>query len=153
MAGAIFFSYKPFYNPETFNLKDIGTATSLAAITYIGFDGVTTLAEEVHNPKRSVLIAVVLTCFLTGIFSTIEVYLAQLVWPDYSTFTNMETAFFDVGQLVGGDCLFKALGWIMIAACVGSGLAGQVGAARLLYGMGRENVLPRRFFRTSQSKN
>jgi len=140
------FSYKPFYNPETFNLKDIGTATSLAAITYIGFDGVTTLAEEVHNPKRSVLIAVVLTCFLTGIFSTVEVYLAQLVWPDYSSFTNMETAFFDVGQLVGGDWLFQALGWIMIAACVGSGLAGQVGAARLLYGMGRENVLPRRFF-------
>ena len=59
-------SYRPFYNPETFDLRAVGTATSLAALTYIGFDGVTTLAEEVHNPKRSVLLAVVLVCFLTG---------------------------------------------------------------------------------------
>jgi amino acid transporter len=35
---------------------------------------------------------------------------------------------------------------ILIVACLGSGLAGQVGAARLLYGMGRENVLPRGLF-------
>jgi amino acid transporter len=140
------FSYKPFYNPETFDLTAIGTATSLAALTYIGFDGVTTLAEEVRDPKRSVLLAVVLVCFLTGIFSTVEVYLAQLVWPDYTTFTNMETAFLDVTRLVGGEWLFQAMAIILVVACLGSGMAGQVGAARLLYGMGRENVLPRRLF-------
>jgi putrescine importer len=145
--GAVF-SYKPFYNPETFNLKAIATATSLAAITYIGFDGVTTLAEEVHNPKRSVLLAVVLVCFITGIFSTAEMYLAQQVWPDYTTFTpaNVETAFFDVTNIVGGWWLFQAMLLIVAVACLGSGLAGQVGAARLLYSMGRENVLPRRLF-------
>jgi amino acid transporter len=38
------------------------------------------------------------------------------------------------------------MGIIMIVACLGSGMAGQVGAARLLYGMGRENVLPQRLF-------
>jgi amino acid transporter len=140
------FSCKPFYDPKTFDLKAVGTATSLAALTYIGFDGVTTLAEEVHNPKRSVLVAVVLVCFLTGLFSTVEVYLAQLVWPDYWTFANLETAFLDVTQRVGGVWLFQAMALILVVACLGSGLAGQVGAARLLYGMGRENVLPRRLF-------
>lgn len=140
------FSVKPFYDPETFDLKAVGTATSLAALTYIGFDGVTTLAEEVHNPKRSVLVAVVLVCFITGLFSTAEVYLAQMVWPEYSTFSDLETAFLDVTRLVGGDWLFQAMGWVLVAACLGSGLAGQAGAARLLYGMGRENVLPRRLF-------
>lgn len=139
-------SYKPFYNPETFNLTAIGTATSLAALTYIGFDGVTTLAEEVKNPKRSVLVAVVLVCFITGIFSTIEVYLAQLVWPDYTTFTRPETAFLDVTWLVGGVWIKKAMAIVLVLACLGSGLAGQVGAARLLYGMGREGVLPRKLF-------
>ena len=34
----------------------------------------------------------------------------------------------------------------MILACLGTSLTGQVGAARLLFGMGRDNVLPRRFF-------
>lgn len=139
-------TFKPFYTPATFDLKALGAATSLAALTYIGFDGVTTLAEEVRNPKRSVLLAVVMVCFLTGIFSTVEVYLAQLVWPDYTTFSNLETAFLDVTQRVGGDWLFQAMALILIVACVGSGLAGQAGAARLLYGMGRENVLPRQLF-------
>ncbi|HEX4485413.1 MAG TPA: APC family permease [Terriglobales bacterium] len=139
-------SYEPFYTPGKFELRAIGTATSVAALTYIGFDGVTTLAEEVHEPKRSVPIAVVLVCFLTGVFSTIEVYLAQLVWPDYTTFTNSETAFLDVTHRIGGPWLFQAMGWVLVVACLGTGLTGQAGAARLLYGMGRENVLPRAFF-------
>jgi amino acid transporter len=137
------FSWQPFYNSQTFDFRAIRTATSLAALTYIGFDGVTTLAEEVTNPKRNVLLATVLTCLITGIFSTGEVYLAQRVWPDYSTFPNLETAYLDVIRVVGGDLLFQAMGVILIVACLGSGLTGQVGAARLLYSMGREQVLPR----------
>src|SRR5207237_4243101 len=56
------FSIQPFYDPKTFNSQRIWTATSFAALTYIGFDGVTTLAEDVANPKRNVLLAVVLPC-------------------------------------------------------------------------------------------
>ena len=48
------FSFEPFYNPRTFDIRTIWTATSYAALTYIGFDGVTTLAEDVVNPKRNV---------------------------------------------------------------------------------------------------
>ena len=135
-------STKPFYNPQTFDVKSIATATSLAALTYIGFDGVTTLGEEVRDPKRSVLRAVVLVCFITGVFSTVEVYLAQRVWPDYTSFANPETAFLDVTRRVGGAWLFQAMALVLVVACLGSGLAGQAGAARLLYGMGRESVLP-----------
>ncbi|HBE40589.1 MAG TPA: APC family permease, partial [Bacteroidales bacterium] len=62
------FSFKPFYNPETFNFSAIMTATSFAALTYIGFDGVTTLAEDVKNPGRTMLLAPVLVCLFTGIF-------------------------------------------------------------------------------------
>jgi len=140
------FSFQPFYNPQTFDVHAVATATSLAALTYIGFDGVTTLAEEVRNPKRTVPLATVLVCLITGIFSSVEVYLARQVWPDYHTFPNLETAFMDVTRRVGGTVLFDAMGIILIVACVGSGLAGQVGAARLLYGMGRDNVLPNRIF-------
>ena len=49
------FSLQPLYNPKTFDSHKILTATSFAALTYIGFDGVTTLAEDVENPKRNVL--------------------------------------------------------------------------------------------------
>ena len=140
------FSSVPFYNPRTFDIRSVMTATSLAALTYIGFDGVTTLAEEVKSPRRTVPLATVLVCLLTGIFSSVEVYLAQRVWPDYLTFPNLETAFLDVTRRAGGELLFQAMGAILVVAAIGSGLAGQAGAARLLYGMGREDMLPRRLF-------
>lgn len=143
--GALF-STQPFYDPKTFNGHQIWMATSFAALTYIGFDGITTLSEDVKNPKRNVLLATVLVCLFTGILSGVEVYLGQRIWPNWHSFTNIETAFMDVCQRVGGMPLFQAMGAILVLAAIGSGLTGGLGAARLLFGMGRDGVLPRRFF-------
>ena len=140
------FSSEPFYNPKTFDPRTIWTATSYAALTYIGFDGVTTLAEDVENPKRNVMLATVSVCLFTGVAGGLQIYLGQRVWPDYTTFINTETAFMDVTRRVGGPMLFQALGIVLILACLGAGLTGQVGAARLLFGMGRDNVVPRKLF-------
>lgn len=139
-------SYRPFYNPQTFNVSAIMTATSFAVLTYIGFDGVTTLSEEVKNPKRNMLWAPILVCLFTGLFSVVQIYIAQQVWPDYNSFPNLETAFFDVSAMVGGKLLFNAIAVILFIACLGSGLAGQAGAARLLYAMGRDGVIPGKIF-------
>jgi len=136
----------PLYSPGNFDFRAVANATSLSALTYIGFDGVTTLAEEVDNPRRNVPIATVLVCLLTLVSSFVLVYLAQLVWPDYATYPNVETAFMDVTQRVGGILLFQAMGLLVMLSSFGGGLSGQVAAARLLFGMGRENVLPRRVF-------
>jgi amino acid transporter len=146
-------SLHPFYDPKTFDFGALRTATSLAALTYIGFDGVTTLAEEVENPKRTVPIATVLVCLICGVLSTFEVYLGQMVWPDYHTFTSLETAFLDVCLRAGGVLLFQAMALILIVACLGTALTGVAGAARLLYGMGRDNFLPRAFFARLGSKH
>lgn len=133
-------------NPSTVRLQDLATATSLAALTYIGFDGVTTLAEETRNPRRTVHLATVLVCLVTGLLSAVETYLAHLVWPDPSTFPNLETAFLDICARAGGEWLFQAMAVVLIVSCFGSGLTGQASASRLLYGMGRDQVLPRRLF-------
>ena len=140
------FSVQPFYDPKTFDGHKIWMATSFAALTYIGFDGITTLSEDVVNPKRNVLLATVLVCFITGILAGVEVYLGQRVWPDWHSFINLETAFMDVCERVGGMPLFQAMGAILVLAALGSGLTGGLGAARLLFGMGRDGVLPRKFF-------
>jgi putrescine importer len=144
--NAALFSLEPIYDPATFHPGEILTATSFAALTYIGFDGVTTLAEEVENPRRNVLIATVLVCAITGLFSSVQIYLAARVWPSYTTFPKVETAFLDVCGRAGGPWLFQAMAITLFVACIGSALTGQVGAARLLYGMGRDGVLPRRVF-------
>jgi amino acid transporter len=143
-------STEPFYNPRTFNLGAVGTATSLAALTYIGFDGITTLAEDVKEPKRTVPLAVVLVCVIIGLCVGLQVYLAQRAWPDYTTYKDPETAFYDVCSLVGGKFLFHATAVIMVVASLGTALTGQVGAARILFGMGRDNALPKFFARLNR---
>jgi putrescine importer len=139
-------SAQPFYDPATFDAHRIWGATSFAALSYIGFDGVTTLSEEVHNPKRNVMLATVVVCLFCGIGGGLEVYLGQRVWPDWHAFSNLETAFMDVCRRVGSTPLFHAMGAVLIVAAFGSALTGGLGAARLLFGMGRDNVLPRRLF-------
>jgi putrescine importer len=151
------FTLQPFYNPETFSLGAVGSATALAALTYIGFDGLTTLSEEVVNPKRNVLLAAVFTCLITGIWSGAQVYLAQVSWPDWNSFTlgltdeaarinALDTAIMSVAKRVGGVLLDNSLSFILLIGSVGSGVTGQIGASRLLYGMGRDGVIPRKVF-------
>jgi len=139
-------STQPLYDPRTFSVRAIAAGTALAATTYIGFDGVSILAEEVHNPRRNVLLASVLVCVFTGLFAGLQVYLAQRVWSDYHTLANPETAFMDIAQVVGGYRLFAAFGIVLLVSSLACGLAGHLGAVRLLYGMGRDNLLPRKVF-------
>ena len=143
--GALFSSL-PFYNPATFSVRDIAHATSFAALTYLGFDAVTTLAEDVKDPKRNVIIATVGVCVFTGLFGGLLVYLGQLVWPDYNSYKNVDTAFIEVTGRVGGLFLFRTVSILLLVAMIGAALAAQVGAARLLFGMGRDDLLPRNVF-------
>src|SRR6202171_5108774 len=140
------FSLQPIYNPATFNLRARGAGTSFAALVFIGFDGVSILAEEVKNPRRNVLLASVLVVVFTGLFSGLQVYLAQKVWPDYTTLQNPETAFMDVARVASGPWLFTAYGGMLLVSSIACGLAGHVGASRLLYSMGRDDVLPKKIF-------
>jgi amino acid transporter len=140
------FSSQPLYDSATFDLRAIATAASFAALTYIGFDGLTTLAEEVENPERNVPLATVAVCLFTALFSCLLVYLAQLIVPDYVGFANVETAFMDVTRQVGGDALFEGMGLVVILSSFGAALAGEVAASRVLLAMGRDNALPGQWF-------
>jgi len=139
-------STQPIYNPQTFHWKSLAAGTALAALTYGGFDGVSTLSEEVENPRRNILLATVFVCVFTGIFGGLQIYLAQRLHPAFNDFANVETAFLDVTRVVGGPLLFHGMAVILIATNLGSGLTAQAGISRLLFGMGRDGVLPRPFF-------
>ena len=136
----------PFYDPRTWSTGIILRGTSLAVLTYIGFDGISTLSEEVENPRRNILLGTVLVCLITGILSSIEVYFGQLVWPVGQAFRDPDTAFVEVAGLAGGSFLYHVVNLTLLVASIGSGMGGQTAAARLLYGMGRDNAIPKSFF-------
>jgi amino acid transporter len=136
---------RPFYDPKTFSFSAVSAGASLAVLTYIGFDGISTLSEEVHNPRRNILLATVLVCLITGVLASIQVYTAQLVWPG-TKFPDQDTAFCYVAGKAGGLWLFHTVNLALLVATIGSGSGAHLGAGRLLYGMGRDNAIPGKFF-------
>jgi putrescine importer len=149
-AQAGFFT-RPFYDPQTWSINAVLSGTSLAMLTYIGFDGISTLSEECQNPRRNILIATVLTCVIVGALSVSEAYAAQLVWPSSEPYPNVVTAFTFVAQRVWPP-LFVVVGLTLILNFMAVTVAAQLGCARLLYSMGRSGVLPTSFFGAIHTK-
>jgi putrescine importer len=141
----------PFYDATTWDTGSVLNATSVAVLTFIGFDGISTLSEEVRNPRRNVLLATVITCFVIGVLAALEVYAAQLVWPASETYPAEETAFaYAAGR--AAPSMFAVILITLLVANGGSGVGSQLGAARLLYGMGRSGALPPGFFARIEPK-
>jgi amino acid transporter len=148
-----FFTH-PFYDPANFHASSIFAGTSVAVLTYIGFDAISTFSEEVRNPRRNILLATVLVCLITGLLSGLEVYAAQLIWGSkpFSS-DNVESAFAMVSGKAGGIVLFQIVNFTLLIANMGSGMGSQLAAGRLLYGMGRGNALPKSFFGAIEPKH
>ncbi len=143
-AEAGFFT-RPFYDPTTWTLPAFLGGTSLAMLTYIGFDGISTLSEECKNPRKHILLATIMTCVIVGILSIAEVYAAQLVWPGVQHFPDQDTAFTFAAQRAWAP-LFVIVGVTLMIALFAIAIAAQLAVARLLYGMGRSGALPGKFF-------
>jgi putrescine importer len=143
----------PFYDPATFSPHALFQGTSIAVLTYIGFDGISTLSDEAKDPKRSIPRAIVATCLITGMLASIEVYLAQLVWPRGLAFPDIDTAYVHVSGRAGGPILFAIVNGALLLATIGSGMASQLGASRLLLAMGQDGAIPKKFFGAVSRRN
>src|ERR1700732_4656955 len=116
--GAAFFT-RPFSDPQTFSYGALFGCTSIAVLTYIGFDGISTLSEEAENPRRNILLATVLTCVVIGALSAAEAYVAQLVWPASQAFPDVNTAYSYVAGRMWAP-LFTVVNLTLLLANFGS---------------------------------
>ncbi|MGH8111082.1 MAG: APC family permease [Rhodanobacteraceae bacterium] len=140
--GAGGWSLAPFYQPQHLNWHFIATATSIAALSFLGFDAISTLSEETREPRKAIGNATVLSLLLLGSIFIVQTYLAGLVHPDYATLDD-KLGFFQIARQVGGPALYAALIVVnVIAAGIANTLAAQSAIARILYSMGRDRALP-----------
>lgn len=139
------FTLKPFYNPDTFTLNAILTGASVAVLSFLGFDIMTTLAEETIEARKVVSRAVVLVIPIITFFFVTQTYLAAVIHPGYN-FDNPDVAFFYIAEEAGGRWLqlLTMLGTVL-AWGLGDTLAAQAGVSRVLFSMGRQGHLPRIF--------
>ncbi len=142
-----------FFRPETFASGPMLLGAGVATLSYIGFDAISTLAEDALNPRRDIGWATVAVCIAQGLICIATVYLAALVWPDYTAFPQVDTAILDIGSRIGGQWMFGALTFVLLVAGLASALTGQAGASRLLLGMGRDEVISKRVFGTIDPKH
>jgi len=139
------FTLRPFFS-ENFKLGAVITGTSIACFSFLGFDAVSTLAEEARKPRIDISRATITACLFAGLLFIAQAFLAQNAWPDYSKFPSLDAAFYFVAEKVGGHPLATALTIGMIIAALANAIDAQAASARLLFGMGRDGVLPRKVF-------
>lgn len=118
---------------------------AVLCLSFLGFDSVSTMAEETRDPKKSVPKAIMWVTLLAGVIFIGLSYLGHLVLPTHA-FTNVDSASLDVMVKAGGQFLAAIFTAAYVAGATGSALASQASVSRILYAMGRDGVLPTRFF-------
>ncbi|WP_217133647.1 APC family permease [Leucobacter chinensis] len=146
---ALSFTFAPFYSMNADMMSLVGGA-SVLALAFLGFDAVTTLAEETVDPRRTVPRAIMWIAALGAAFFVAITYVMQTLVPDLETLQSIaddiEGASPYIALLIGGiafQTLFLAGATVSVLS---SGLASQLSASRLLYAMGRDGILARKLF-------
>ncbi|MCC6147517.1 MAG: APC family permease [Anaerolineaceae bacterium] len=143
-AGAGSFTLAPFFNADKFSWDMVFAATSVAVLSFLGFDAISTLAEETKNPRKMIGKSMVAALALLAVLFMAQTWLAGLVWPDYTTFPNVDVAFFYIAQEAGGTLVrLLCLIGTVLAWGFGDGIAAQAAVSRLIYGMSRDEQLPK----------
>ncbi|WP_061004961.1 APC family permease [Mycolicibacterium mucogenicum] len=143
--GGSLLSVTPFSGTGGF--PAIAAGAAIAAYSFLGFDAVSTLTEDTKNPQRNIPRAIMLVALIGGVVFVTVAYILTLVQPG-GTFPNADSLAADTARTIGG-ALFAA--FFVTGLIIGqftSGLAAQASVSRLLYAMGRDSVLPKKFFGT-----
>ncbi|MDR7239201.1 APC family permease [Neobacillus drentensis] len=137
------FSFKPLFDPEHFSLGLVMGAVSIAVLSFLGFDAVSTLAEEAEGERKLIGKAIIFSLIAVGLLFIVQTWVAALIYPDYNGFDNLDTAFYVIAEIAGGPWL-KWLTAISMAIAFGiaDALVFQAAISRLLFSMARDKKLP-----------
>ncbi len=140
------FTLKPIFDGENFNIQIVMGAVSVCVLSFLGFDGISTLAEETKGGADSVGKGCVWAIIVVGAFFIIQTYLAACVmpWNGEGTFENVDNAFYEVAQMAGGAKVM-----VICAAATGFSwgiadcMVAQAAISRIIYSMARDGMLPK----------
>jgi len=120
--------------------RGISTAAAIIFFAYIGFDAVSTAAEETHDPKRNMPIAIIASLIVcTVIYILVAIVLTgMLPWTQLGTAEPLAAAFSGLGMR--WPTLIIALGAVFATTSVL--LVFQLGQPRIFFSMARDGLLP-----------
>jgi amino acid transporter len=149
------FSLEPFFNRNTFSLTVILGAVSIAVLSFLGFDGISMLAEENRESARQIGRSMVAALLVVGVLFVVQTWVASLLVPDPAKLLSegdpAGTAFYDAAAAGGGQWL-STLTAVATAIAWGfaNSLVAQAATSRLIFAMARDRQLPSIFARVHQ---
>jgi len=122
----------------------IGAAAAYIFFAYIGFDAVSTTAQEAKNPQRDLPIGIILSLLIcTALYILVAGVLTGMVpWRDVNIEAPVARAFMDRG--LSGASHIITLG--ALAGLTSVMLVMLLGQTRVLYSMANDGLLPKKFF-------
>jgi amino acid transporter len=141
-AGAGRLTLTPIYNPHVFSLATVAGATSIAVLSFLGFDGISTLAEESRGDRDAVGRATVASLLIIGALFMLQTWIATDLARG-SPFASPETAFYEITERAGGAWLrLVTIIVVVIANAIANAMAAQAAVSRILFAMARDGKLP-----------
>lgn len=140
--GHAHFNTVAFVNPSGVSMSGVLRATMIVVVSYLGFDAISTMAEEASDPRRQIGKATILCIVVIGTIFIAVTWLDGCVWPDWQTLTT-DTAALEICKAIGGKPLFV---FASIVVAISFGIAGTLEAmtstSRILFSMGRDGIMP-----------
>jgi len=133
-------NWKPFM-PNGF--QGVLTGGAIVFFTYIGFDSVSTAAEECRNPQKDVPFGIIASLVICAVLY-VSVALVLTGIQHWSTLRNAAP----VANALMAIGLSNVMKWVTVGALTGmisSLLVFQLGQARVWFAMSRDGLLPRVF--------
>jgi len=146
------FTAKAFYNPETFSWSALSMGAAVACFSFLGFDALTTLAEDAKRPERDLPRALILICLVMLVIFVVVSYLCQCLYPDFLNYSDPEAAILDPIFMAGGNILVTLVLICQVTGLFVIAMDIMAGSSRLMFAMGREGALPQKFFGYENSK-
>ncbi len=144
------FSLAPFFGDDV-SFGAVFSGAALICFCFLGFDAVTTMAEETIDAKKTIPKAIFLIVLIAATMYIAISYLTQIAYPDF-TFTNSDNAAYSLVKIVGGNLLSSIFIMTLMIATFTQGVSSVTSVSRFLYALGRESILPKKLFTSLHPK-
>lgn len=138
---------KVLLNTANFTGSGVFASAAIFCVAFLGFDAVSTLAEETINPQKNIGRAAIGVCIVVGAMFIITSYIMNAAWPNgWNEFENSDNALTEFYVRIGAPVFNYLFILYNTVACIAIAVAAQVAVSRVMYGMGRDGFLPKKFF-------
>jgi len=154
--GGAHWSATPLFNKAEFSPSLVFAALSIAVLSFLGFDAISTQSEEVQGGPKVVGRATVLSLCLVAVLFVVQTYLAAVLVPGRTQFNGEDAtnqAFYNVAGAAAGHWLTVLVAVAAaLAAAVANSLVAQNATSRLLFSMARDRTLPKFLAHVSEKR-